>query len=149
MHERPEPCRVVMQFGLGRVQNLERLLFVRFGVRLHFGRGQGRPRRVPARRIADHRREIADDEHGGVSQILELAELCQDDGMTEVQIRGGRVHSQLDAQDATGVELLRQLLIADQREGAPFKPGKRILLHVIRNITTLARPRPPRNGHRK
>ncbi len=65
---------------------------------------------VAARRIADHRREIADQEDHLMAQILQLAHLVQDDRVAEVQVRRGRVQAELDAQRCAALLGTRQFL---------------------------------------
>ena len=54
---------------------------------------QRRSRRVLARRVADHAREIADQEYDLVAQFLELAHLINKDRVTDMQIGRGRVEA--------------------------------------------------------
>ena len=79
-----------------------RLLDVGGGVRLDLLLGEPGPGRRPARRVADLGGEVADDEHGGVAELLELAQLAQDHREAEVDVGGGRVDPELDPERATG-----------------------------------------------
>ena len=59
---------------------------------------QARARLGLARGITDASGEVADDQDRGVSGVLELPELAQDDGPAEGHRRGGGVEPELDAQ---------------------------------------------------
>jgi hypothetical protein len=63
-----------------------------------------------SRRVADHRREVADDEHGLMAEILELPELAQHDGVAQVEVRPARVAAELDDERPAGLLGLLQLL---------------------------------------
>ena len=51
---------------------------------------------VAARRIADQRGEVADDEHHGVTQVLKLPKLPQRHGVAKVQVGCRGIDAQLD-----------------------------------------------------
>ena len=55
-------------------------------------------RLAAARRVADARRVVADDEHRDVPGVLELAQLVEDDGVAEVDVGRRGVDAELDAQ---------------------------------------------------
>ena len=98
--ERREPLPVVADVELGRVvvEDAERLLLVGLGVGVDDGAVQAGARLAAARGVADTRRVVADDEHRDVAGVLELAQLVEDDGVAEVDVRGRGVHAELDAQ---------------------------------------------------
>ena len=96
--ELAEPVGVAPQLGLVGIENLERLLDVGLGVRVDLLERERRPRGVAARRVADERREVADDEHDRVAEVLELPQLAQRHRVAEVQVGRGRVDAELDAQ---------------------------------------------------
>ena len=96
--ELAEPLGVAAQLGLVGIEDLERLLDVGLRVRVDLLARERRAGRVAAGRVADERREVADDEDDGVPEVLELAQLAQRHRMTEVQVGRGRVDAELDAQ---------------------------------------------------
>ena len=61
--------------------------------------------RTLRRRVADHGREVADQEDHLVAKILQLAHLVQHHGVAEVDIRRGRIESELDPQRPAAREL--------------------------------------------
>ena len=61
-------------------------------------RGEHRAQARAARRVADARRVVADDQHHPVAGVLELAQLAQHDRVAEVDVRRRRVDAQLDPQ---------------------------------------------------
>ena len=69
------------------IEDQERLVRVRLGVRGDFFRGQRGPRHVAAGRVADQRGEIADEEHDVVAEILQLPQLVELHRMAEMQVR--------------------------------------------------------------
>jgi len=80
------------------IEHLAGLLEVRLGVGVDLGAGEHRAGLVHAGRVAHAGGVIADDHHGLVAEVLELAHLAQDDGMAEVDVRRGGVQAELDAQ---------------------------------------------------
>jgi hypothetical protein len=97
----------VPDLGPLRIEDPERLLLKgpRVGVDL-LGREQ-RPQRRTATRIADPGRVVADDQDRDVAGGLELPQLLEHDHVAEVDVGGGRVDAELDAQrPARGEALL-------------------------------------------
>ena len=89
-------------------EHLARLFHVRARVRVDLlAREHGPGRRAPAR-VAHAGGVVADDQHHRVAGVLELAQLLQHDGVAEVDVRGGRVEPELDAQRAAARQLLRE-----------------------------------------
>ena len=70
------------------------------------------------RRVADHRGEVADDQHRDVAEILEEPQSPQHDREAEVEVGGGGVDAELDPQRPVGRELLAELLFGDDVDGA-------------------------------
>ena len=83
---------------------------VGLGVGLDLLARQRRARGVAARRVADHRGEVADQEDHRVPQVLQLAHLVQHHGVADVDVGRGRVQAQLDAQRHAGGFGARQLV---------------------------------------
>ncbi len=52
-----------------------------------------RPRYGSSARIADHRGEIADDQHRLMSEILKLPQLSKNQRVTEMKIGTGRINA--------------------------------------------------------
>jgi hypothetical protein len=77
-------------------------------------------RHVLAGGIADQPGKIADEEHDVRPQFLELAHLVDEYGMSQVQIRRGRIKSGLDAQRPAGRDLCGQLFLQQQLAAAAF-----------------------------
>ena len=86
---------------------------VGLGVRVDLLASQARARRRLARRVADHRREVADDEHGGVAEILEQPQPPQHHREPEVNVGRRRVDAELHPQRRTPLELRTQLGFGD------------------------------------
>jgi len=117
----PQPFAVTadLQF-LGRsVYDLAGLVDVGPGVGFDLLGRQYRACLVLSRRIADAGGVIADDQHGLVAEVLELADLTQHDGVAQVDVRCGGVQPQLDAELPAGLgglgEPLPQLRLAVNR----------------------------------
>jgi hypothetical protein len=108
--QRVAPFAVVANLGALRIEHQAGLAVVGLGVRLDLFARQRRPCDVAARRVADHRSEVADEEYHAMPQILQLAHLVQDHGMAEMNIRGRRVQAQLDPQGRALGLRARQLL---------------------------------------
>ena len=74
------------------------LIHVRARVRVDLLAGEHRPGGRAAARVADAGRVVADDEHDGVAEILELAQLLEHHGVTQMEVAGGRIEAELDPQ---------------------------------------------------
>ena len=90
------------------VEQLEDLRLVGLRVPLDFVRGQRRPGLRPARRIANHRREVADDEDDAVAEVLEVLHLADQHRVAEVEIGRGGVEADLDDQRAASASRARR-----------------------------------------
>src|SRR5262249_42519754 len=84
---------------------------------------QLRARGLPARRVADHPREIADDENDAMPRALEIPHLPHDDGMPEVDVGRRRVETDLHGERGALRELALQILLVDQIDGAAGERG--------------------------
>ena len=85
LHRHVEPLAVAAHLGALAVEHLEGLLLVGLGVAVDLGRVGVGPRRGAAARVPHARGVVADDQDDGVAQVLELAQLAQNDRVT----RGG------------------------------------------------------------
>ncbi len=71
--------------------------------------------------VADAAGEVADQKDNLVSQVLELAELPQGDGVAQVDDRAGRIDAQVDADRLAGSQAALQILAPDDLDDAPFE----------------------------
>ena len=125
-----EPRAVVNDLGLRFVEHEKRLLGVGIRIRHDLLVSQRRARGRATTRITDHRGEVANDEHDVMSQLLKLLQLPQTDRMTEMNVRRSRIDAELDAERFAARELVREFLLAVDRDGAAledfelFRDGK-------------------------
>ncbi len=98
--EPAEPLAVVRHLESGRivVEDEQSLLLVGARVGVDDRGIEAGPRLGAARGVADARRVVADDEHGDVTGVLELAQLVEDDRVPQVDVGRGGVDAELDAQ---------------------------------------------------
>ena len=89
--ERAEPLRIAAHLQPVRPEDQPGLGLVGDEVGLDLLGGQAGPGGRAAGGVADLGGEVAEDQHGGVAQVLELAELAEDDGEPEVDVGGRRV----------------------------------------------------------
>jgi hypothetical protein len=115
-----EPLAVAADFGLLGVEDLVGLLEVGLGVLLDLLLGKDRARLGLAGGVSDAGGVVADDEDGLVTELLELAELLEDDHVAEGQVRAGRVDAELHAQGLAGLQALEDLRLTDEFLGAGF-----------------------------
>ena len=100
LHRHVEPLGVeadLDQLGVGE-QDPARLLLVGARVGVDLLARQRRPRVGAAARVADARCVVADDQHDAVTEVLELAQLLEHDGVAEVDVGRGRIDTELDPQ---------------------------------------------------
>ncbi|MCY1416064.1 hypothetical protein D9M71_315650 [compost metagenome] len=105
------PGGVECHFGFCRVQNLEHLSLVGLGVLQHLLASQWRAGGILATGVADHPGEVADQEDDLMPQLLELAQLVDQDSMPKVQVRGGWIETGLDPQRLTALQLGHQFCL--------------------------------------
>ena len=118
-----EPLGVVADLGLAAVEDLEGLVLVRLRGGADLFAREARARVVRARRVADHRGEVADEEDDLVPELLELPHLLHQDGVAEVQV--GRVGSK-PALTRSGPPRARGALRARLGRGGRRRRGVRI-----------------------
>ncbi|MCY1395651.1 hypothetical protein D9M71_106020 [compost metagenome] len=90
------PGGVEGHFGFCRVQNLEDLSLVGLGVLEDLLASERRTRSTFAARIADHPGEVTNQEDHLMPQLLELAQLINKHGVTQVQIRSRWIEARLN-----------------------------------------------------
>ena len=104
-----EPFSVAADFGFLGIEDFKDLVGVGFGVLLDgFGiegwAGFGAPGG-----IADAGGIIADDDDGEMASVLELADFGEDESVAEVEVGGGGVETEFDAEGAAGGEFFGEL----------------------------------------
>jgi len=109
--------RTISRLGR-RIEDAGDLLDVALRVGVDLVLAQSRPRDRLARRITDHRGEVADDQHGDVTEVLEAAQPAQHDREAQVDVGGGWVDAELHPQRPAGLELLPQLGLGDHVDRA-------------------------------
>ena len=126
VQERPfaEPVAIVVDLGPLQVDDPTDLGEVVLGVGRNLIFGQDfRTSLVAARGVADQGGVVADDDDGGVPEVLELAELAQGDGVAEVDADGGWVDAVLDPKGLAladrAFQLAGELVAGDDRVGPP------------------------------
>src|SRR5436305_12227730 len=87
-----------------------------------------RARRGAPARVADHSREIADDQHRMVAEVLKLSQFSKDNRVAKVNIGAGRIDSELHAQRTSERELRPQFILANDLGRASFENRQRIVL---------------------
>ena len=95
---------------LAPVQHEIHLLEIGFSVGRDLFLRQHGTRLGASARIADHCRVVADDEHDGVSAVLKRSQDVKYDQMTHVQVRSGRIESELYAQPVAAFEACPQVV---------------------------------------
>ena len=123
-----KPLGIVCNAGFILVQNLRDLLVIAAAVLARLLKRQRHAGLAAAGRIADHRGEIADDEHDLMPEVLKHAQLAQHDGMAEMQVGPARVGAELDLQASAAFQLLLQSLLGIDRHGVP----EQIFIHFLR-----------------
>ena len=105
-----EPFTIIVNFHLVAADYLEELFLVFLSVFKHLFVAEARAGLVAAARVTNLGGIVTHDEHDGMAQVLELAELAHHDRMTEMDIRSGGVHAHLDAERNAGIVGLLELL---------------------------------------
>ena len=106
----PEPVTVEDDLGFVRVEDLEGLGGVGFGVGEDVLAGKRGTGGGAAGGVADAGGEVADDEDGLVAEELELAEFLHDHGVAEVDVGRGGVDAEFDAEGSALAELVGEFL---------------------------------------
>ena len=105
-----------------RIEDLEDLVFVRFGVLQDFVFRELFPRDRPAGRIADEAREVPNQKNRHVAEILKMFHLPDQNGVADVNVRHRRIEAGFDSQRLSGLlralQLFEQVFFADNLDGA-------------------------------
>ena len=112
------PGRVEFDAGPVLVQDLVDLGLVGLRVLPDLPGGQRRTRRILARRITNHSREIADQEYDLVAVLLELPHLVDQHRVPDMQVGRRRVEAGLDNERPVFPELGRQSVLGQHLVGA-------------------------------
>src|SRR5204862_6207318 len=83
--------------------------------------GKWRARRVASGRIADHPREIADQENNVMSKVLQLAELVELDRIAEMEVGTRGTEPSLDLERLAARQLRDELGLDEDLLRAPFE----------------------------
>src|SRR2546422_1049118 len=141
------PPAVEINAGPLGIQDFVNLALVGLGVLPHFFLRQRLAGLRDAGRVPDHAREIADEEDHLMAQVLEVLQLMDEDGVSEMEIRRGGVEASLDAERPPVFERLRELvsefLRGDDLDGPARDEGK-LPLHFVHGaslVTTSGRKR--------
>ena len=110
--ELAQPAAVEVDHGPVRIQDLEDLRLEGLGIRFDLLRRQRRTCLGPAGRVADGGGKIADQKDHPMPEVLKVLHLPEQDGVTEVQVRRGRIKSDLDGQRLTGAQRFLKLAAA-------------------------------------
>ena len=105
-----EPVAVVMNLGLLEIDQATHLHKVIPSVGRHLLFGQLGSCLVATRRVADERRIIPDDDHGRMTQILELPQFAQRYGVPQVNVDARRIDSVLHPEGTVLADRSLQLL---------------------------------------
>ena len=108
---RGHPTRVEIYTGLLGVQNLVNLCLVGRCIRFDLRLRQGGASFVFAARVSDHSGEVADEEDHFVTKLLKLAHLVDQDCVTDVQVRRGRIEARLYDKRSLFFELFRKAVL--------------------------------------
>ena len=108
-----EPLGVEADLGLLYVEDFAELLFDGLDVLEDFFLGELLARLALSAGVADHRREVADDEDGLVPEALEVAKFAQNDCPAERHVARRGIDAEFDAQWLAALDLLGEGLFAD------------------------------------
>ena len=115
---RKDPVTVVHDGGLLGIQDLHGLAHVGLGIGLDLLLRKLRTGGILARRVANQRGPVADDEGDGVAQVLELTHLAQRHGVAQVQVGAGGVDAELDVEGLALLKLLAKVGLGNDLRGA-------------------------------
>ena len=116
--ERAEPGGVEVDPRPGHVEDLAELGAVGLRIRADLVPRERLPRIGSSGRVADHPREVPDDDHHVMAQILKVSKFLEDDRVAQMQIRCSGIQPELDDERTLGrarsLELRTQLRLDDE-----------------------------------
>ena len=104
-----------------RIEDFVSLLLEALRIRHHLIVRELRARLRAARRVADHRREIADDEDRLMPEVLELPQLREPDGEPEMDVRRRGIDAQLHVERLAAAQLGEEFRLGNDLRGAAFE----------------------------
>jgi len=104
-----EPFSVAADFGFLGIEDFKDLVGVGFGVLLDGFWIEGWAGFGAPRGIADASGVISDDDDGEMASVLELADFSEDESVAKVEVGGGGVETEFNAEGATGGEFFGEL----------------------------------------
>ena len=115
---------------ISRIEDLEDLVAVGFGVALDLLARQRLAGLGSSGGIADHRGEIADEENYGVSRVLKVAQFLERQAVAEMQVGRGRIHPELDPERPAERNFGRELRRRNNFDGAAGE-RRRLFIRLI------------------
>jgi hypothetical protein len=104
-----EPFAIAADFGFLGIEDFKDLVGVGFGVLLDGFGIEGWAGFGASGGIADASGVISDDDDGEMASVLELADFGEDESVAEVEVGGGGVETEFDAEGTTGGEFFGEL----------------------------------------
>ena len=115
-----EPAGVEFHDRLFGIEDLEDLFLIGFGVGDDLFGGQRRTGGGTAGGVPDAAGEVADEEDDPVAQFLKMAELVDEDGVAQMEIRRGGVETGLDGKGLAPFQFFAQFAFINQIGDAAF-----------------------------
>jgi hypothetical protein len=115
-----EPAGVEFHYRLFGIEDFEDLFLIGFGVGDDLFGGQRRTGGGTAGGVPDAAGEVADEEDDPVAQFLKMAELVDEDGVAQMEIRRGGVETGLDGKGLAPFQLFAQFAFINQIGDAAF-----------------------------
>jgi hypothetical protein len=112
-----EPVPVEDDLGFFAVENFEGLFPEGFCISEHFFAAELGPGFGASGRVANHGGEVADNEDGLMSQLLELAEFFETDGEAEVNVGSGGVDAEFDVEGASEAQFGEEFVFGEDFSG--------------------------------
>jgi hypothetical protein len=70
-----------------------------------------------------------------VAEVLKVAQLVDDHRVAEMEVRVGRVHTELDPEAATGLQLADEVVLDEQFVAAALDDGELVVEVELRHVT--------------
>jgi hypothetical protein len=116
-----EPVAVEDDLGFLAVEDFEGLFAEGLCISEHFFATELGPRFGATGRVANHGCEVADDEDGLMSELLELAEFFEADGEAEVDVGSGGIDAEFDVEGASEAQFCQKFVFGEDFCGASAK----------------------------